>query len=165
MRLQPRAVQVPPVLHADQIGYLDRIKRTGTMARKHTRRNAVVKGGQLFNRHFANAGQRIRPLPEPRVESALQESGCLDRPSQPDAQIFSELPVTWFIALGALQDRSIRHHAGVTFSAGATANLELSLFAYDEVGKGQHVAFRQRDAAFREVITQTSVELIGQRNG
>ena len=69
----------------DQVGYLDRIKRTGTMARDHTGWNGLVKGGQLFDRHLANAGQRIRPLPEPREESALTESGSLDWPSKSEA--------------------------------------------------------------------------------
>ena len=71
MELQAGPVQIVTILDADEIGYLDRIQRTGTMARKDTWRNAVVKGGLLFDRDFGNARQRIRPLPEPLVESTL----------------------------------------------------------------------------------------------
>src|SRR4051794_40404651 len=93
VKLQSRVIQILPILYADQIRHLNRIERTRAMPRNDTRGDYFVNRGQILDRHFLQAGQRVRPLKESGVETSFKTSNCVDRTSQSRAQILGKDPI------------------------------------------------------------------------
>src|ERR1041385_5888845 len=109
VKLQSCVIQILPILYADQIRHLNRIERTRAMPRNDTRGDYFVNRGQILDRHFLQAGQRVRTLRESGVKTSFKTYNCADRTSQSRAQILGKNPIRRNIARGALEQRPIRH--------------------------------------------------------
>jgi hypothetical protein len=73
--LQAGAVQIKPVLDADQIRHLHRIKHAGSMASRHAGGNILVRCSDVFERHLERRECGLAPE-FPEYYARLWEVPC-----------------------------------------------------------------------------------------